>query len=195
MHIGRHIIQELVMQFGQPAVERWSIPMLEQEFSELKDQMALGRAHDVTSLIVRGDEVAVIRKPQYPPEAFRTPSGGIHPEESFLDGAIRETKEETGLDVAIEAYLLYVLPTFTYGEESAKWVTHVLLARPVAGELVPLDKGEIAEARWVGWEPLLETINPILRGTGLGGLEYRARLHERMHELVTARKERQPENE
>jgi 8-oxo-dGTP pyrophosphatase MutT (NUDIX family) len=188
MHIGRHIIQELVMQFGQPAVERWSIPMLEGEFSELKDQIARGRAHDVTSLILRGEEVAVIRKPQYPPDAYRTPSGGIHPEESFLDGAIREAKEETGLDVAIEAYLLYVLPTFTCGEETAKWVTHVLLARPIAGELEPLDRGEIAAARWVGWKELLGTINPILRGTGLGGLTYRAQLHQKMHEVVTARK-------
>jgi ADP-ribose pyrophosphatase YjhB (NUDIX family) len=188
MHIGRHIIQELVMQFGDPAVERWSIPMLEDEFSELKEQNALGRAHDVTSLILRGDEVAVIRKPQYPPEAYRTPSGGVHPEESFLGGAIREAKEETGLDVAFEVYLLYVLVTFTCGEENARWVTHVLLARPLTDELEPLDKDEIAAARWVGWEELLETINPILRDTGLGGLAYRAQLHEKMHELVAARK-------
>jgi 8-oxo-dGTP pyrophosphatase MutT (NUDIX family) len=187
MHIGRQIIQELVMHFGEPARERWSIPMREDEFSELKEQIARGRAHDVTILILRGDEVAVIRKPQYPPDAYRTPSGGIHPEESFLDGAIREAREETGLDVAIEGYLLYVLVTFTCGEESAKWSTHALSARRLSGELEPEDDREIASARWVDWKTLLEEINPILRDTGLGGLAYRARLHEKMFELVSAR--------
>ena len=129
----------------------------------------------------------MIRKPQYPPGAYRTPSGGIHPEESFLDGAIREAKEETGLDVAIEGYLLYVIVTFTCGEDSAKWSTHALAARPLSGELAPEDEGEVASARWVDWKELLEVINPVLRDTGMGGLEYRARLHERMFELVSAR--------
>jgi 8-oxo-dGTP pyrophosphatase MutT (NUDIX family) len=187
MYIGRQIIQELVTQFGEPARERWSIPMREDEFSALKDQIAHGRAHDVTVLIARGDEIAVIRKPQYPPDAYRTPSGGIDPEESFLDGAIREAKEETGLDVAIEGYLLYVLVVFTCGEEDAKWSTHALLARPLSGELQPEDKEEVVSARWVDWNELLERINPVLRDTGLGGLAYRARLHEKMHELVSAR--------
>jgi 8-oxo-dGTP pyrophosphatase MutT (NUDIX family) len=186
MHIGRQIIQEIVMQFGEPVLERWTVPMREDEFSDLKAQIARGRAHDVTGLILRGNELAVIRKHPYPPDAYRTPSGGVHPEESFLDGAVRELKEETGLDVVIEGYLLCVYVTFTCGEESAKWSTHVLLARPVSGELRPLDEKEIAAVRWVGWEELLRKMNPVLRGTGMGGLEYRARLHEKMHELVTA---------
>ena len=169
--------------------------MLEEEFSELKDQIARGRAHDVTAVIARGGQLAVIRKPQYPPDAYRTPSGGVHPEESFLDGAIREAKEETGLDVAIEAYLLYVLVTFTCGEESAKWSTHALLARPLSGELEPVDKGEVAAARWVVWKELLEKINPVLRNTGLGGLAYRARLHEKIHELVSARQTNDVKND
>jgi 8-oxo-dGTP pyrophosphatase MutT (NUDIX family) len=189
MHIGRHIIQELVMQFGEPVRERWSFPMQEKEFSELKEQLARGRAHDVTVLILRGDELAVIRKPQYPPDAYRTPSGGVHPEEPFLDGAVREAKEETGLDVVIKGYLLYVLVTFTFGEESASWSTHVLRARPTSDELEPMDKGEVAAARWIGWRELLDEVNPVLRGTGLGGLSYRARLHEKMNELIAARQE------
>jgi 8-oxo-dGTP pyrophosphatase MutT (NUDIX family) len=188
MHIGRHIIQELVLQFGEPARERWTFSMQEQEFSELKAQIDHGRAHDVTALIVRGDEIAAIRKPQYPTDAYRAPSGGVHPEESFLDGALREAKEETGLDVEFEGYLLYVLVTFTHGENSAKWATHVLLARPLSDQLNPLDRREIASARWIGWDELLNEVNPVLRDSGLGGLAYRAKLHERARELLVDRR-------
>jgi 8-oxo-dGTP pyrophosphatase MutT (NUDIX family) len=104
-----------------------------------------------------------------------------------LDGAVREAKEETGLDVHVEGYLLYVLVTFTRGDEVARWSTHVLLARPLSDQLDPVDTREIADARWVGWEELLRKINPILKGTGLGGLAYRAQLHERTYEILADR--------
>ena len=64
--------------------------MEEIEFEELKNQLDLGRAHDVTTVIAREREVAVVRKHAYPPSGYRTPSGGVHPEESFIDGAVRE---------------------------------------------------------------------------------------------------------
>ena len=67
MHISRHIVQQLVLQFGPPVVERWSIPLGEEEFAEVQQNRALKRAHDVTLIIERGDELAVISKPQYPP--------------------------------------------------------------------------------------------------------------------------------
>ena len=187
MHLGRHIIQELALEFGEPAVERWSFPMNASEFAEIKSQLDLGRAHDVTTVITRGNEVVVVRKHAYPVDGYRTPSGGVHPEESFLDGAVREAKEETGLDVEVEGYLLYVLVTFTHGDETARWSTHVLWARPVSDQLDPVDTREIADARWVAWEELLRKINPVLKGTGSGGLTYRAQLHERIHEILADR--------
>ena len=186
MHIGRHIVQQLVLQFGPPVVDRWNVPLGEEEFAEVKQNRALKRAHDVTLFIEREDELVVVRKPHYPPEAYRAPSGGIHPEESFLDGAVREAKEETGLDVEIEGYPLCVLVTFTCRDEEAQWSTHVLTARPLSDRLGPTDVKEIASARWIAWEKLLNEVNPILRDSGLGGLTYRARVHEKVHELLVA---------
>lgn len=190
MHIGRHIVQELVLRFGSPAVERWSFPMKEGEFAELKRITELGRGHDVSLCILRGDELATIRKPSYPPDAFRVPSGGVHPEESFVDGATREALEETGLEIEIEGYPLYILVTFTHQDESVKWASHVLRARPVGGELRPLDTDEIAAARWIGWKELLGEVNSVLRDSGLGGLAYRARLHDRAYELLVGGQEK-----
>ena len=186
MHITRQITQQIAMELGQPTLENWSFEMGEDEFAQVQKHIKLHRAHDVTVLVLRADELAVVRKHEYPAGAFRAPSGGVHPEESFLDGARRETWEETGLRVEFESYLLRVHATFTHGGESASWTTHVMVAKPVAGELEPVDRDEIESARWASWDELIKTMNPVLVGSGLGGLAYRARLHERSRELLTA---------
>lgn len=189
MHIGRHIVQELVLHFGEPVVERWEVPLLPRELEEVKRHRRRGRAHDVSMLIFGDDALAVIRKVGYPEGAYRIPSGGVHPEESFLDGAAREAREETGLAVTFTHYLLQVHADFAQGEERLRWVTHVMQAqaRPDAsarGSLAPLDDAEIEAAKWVSWDELLSEVNPTLEASGLGGLRYRARLHERLHEIV-----------
>lgn len=186
MHIGRHIIQELVLAFGSPAIERWSFPMQAQEFGLLREKLARRRAHDVTLVITRGEEVAAVRKPGYPPGAYRLPSGGIHPEEAFLDGTVREAFEETGLRISVERYLLRVHAVFTLGTEDTGWTSHVMLARPLSGEIGPIDTHEVESARWIRWEDLLHSVNPILSGSGQGGLAYRARLQERAHQVLAA---------
>jgi ADP-ribose pyrophosphatase YjhB (NUDIX family) len=188
MHISRHIVQELVLSFGEPEVERWEVPMTERELDEVERHRELGRAHDVTLVIQDGEKIVVIRKKGYPEGAFRFPSGGIHPEESFVDGAVREALEETGLSVAIDDYLLQVLATFVSGGRQAKWTTHVMLARSLGGLLSPRDTGEIEAARWIGWPELTGTVNPLLWRSGLGGLSYRARLHDRAQAILTTRR-------
>ena len=186
MHIGRHIVQELVLQFGDPHVERWDVPMSREEFDKLVTHRERRRSHDVTLVILNGDDVAVIRKPGYPDGAFRIPSGGIHPEESFLDGAAREALEETGLTVHIEDYLLQIHANFTHESEEVKWTTHVMLAS-ATGEVAPRDLEEIESARWVSWSTLMETMNPILAARKNTFLGYRARIHQRLAELDVLR--------
>jgi ADP-ribose pyrophosphatase YjhB (NUDIX family) len=187
MHIGRHIVQELVFTFGEPEVERWDVPMTEGELDSVERHRGLGRAHDVSLVIQDGDKIAVIRKSGYPPGAYRLPSGGIHPEESFIDGAVREALEETGLSVRIEDYLLQVHATFVFGERRAKWTTHVMLARPFEGSLAPRDTAEIEGARWIDWPELSDNVNPLLRDSGLAGLAYRARLHDRVRAILLSK--------
>jgi 8-oxo-dGTP pyrophosphatase MutT (NUDIX family) len=184
MHIGRHIVQELVLEFGEPEVERWEVELSKPEIDGVLKHRELGRAHDVSLLILDGDRIAVIRKPGYPDGGYRIPSGGIHPEESFLDGATREALEETGLTVRIVDYPLQVHVTFGCGDERAKWTTHVMLAHPLDGRLMPLDTSEIEGARWVDWTELIEKVNPVLERADRGGLKYRARLHDKLYELI-----------
>jgi 8-oxo-dGTP pyrophosphatase MutT (NUDIX family) len=192
MHITRQITQQIAMELGQPTVENWSFDMQEEEFARVNKHIELRRTHDVTVLVLKGNEVATIRKSDYPAGAYRAPSGGVHPEESFLDGAARETWEETGLRVEFERYLMRIHASFTRGHETAKWTTHVLVATPVSGELAPVDRDEVESARWVDWKELVEKVNPVLVATGLGGLAYRARLHERARELLVESKRVDP---
>jgi ADP-ribose pyrophosphatase YjhB (NUDIX family) len=190
MHIGRHIVQELVLTFGEPEVERWDVPLSGEELDSVERYRGLGRAHDVSLVIRDEDRIAVIRKPGYPEGAYRFPSGGIHPEESFVDGAAREAFEETGLQVHIDDYLLQVHAAFVSGDRQARWTTHVMLARPLEGTLAPRDTEEIEEARWISWTELTDQVNPRLRESGRGGLAYRARLHERVREILSSNSRR-----
>ena len=186
MHTSEHISQELAILFGAPQVEHWEVKLGQEELSNVLQYSDRGRAHDVSLIIHRDESLAVIRKHGYPKGAFRFPSGGINPAESVLDGASREAKEETGLDIDLDNYLLRVNVTFAYAEKTVLWTTHVLVASVVSGELVPVDIKEIEEAQWMSWQELRERSNVVLRSSGLGGLVYRARLHDRAYELCKA---------
>jgi hypothetical protein len=61
-----------------------------------------------------------------------------------------------------------------------------MLARPFEGSLAPRDTAEIEGARWIEWSELTDRVNPLLRDSGLGGLAYRARLHETVGAILLA---------
>lgn len=183
MHIGRHIIQELTLQFGNPLLEHWDVELTREELDQVLSHRKRQRAHDVTLCIQRDSDIALIRKPGYPEGAFRLPSGGVHPEESFLDGARREALEETGLDVKVDQYPLRVHVRFFCGSDDASWATHVMCARFVSGDIAPIDRSEIEAAKWASWESLESEIGPILKASPKLGLGYRARLQDRICEL------------
>ncbi len=191
MHISRHIVQELVFEFGAPIIERWDVPLTEPEFREVEKHITLGRAHDVSLLIVKDAHVAVVRKPGDPPDAFRIPSGGIHPEESFVDGAAREALEETGLAVRVKDYLLQIHAVFMLDGKKTSWMTHVMLAHAEDGPIGPQDRDAFEAARWVAVDDLVTNVNPPLEASSLGDLRYRARIHKRLAELL---KERESES-
>lgn len=101
----------------------------------------------VSILVVDGDRVLLGKRGGSPGKGtWSFPSGYIDYEEDFLTTAIRETKEETGLDVEICSIInivsSFVSPTFHF-------LGIYLLAQVIGGQLVAGDDLEAAD-----WFPL-----------------------------------------
>ncbi|MDA1191344.1 MAG: NUDIX hydrolase [Candidatus Poribacteria bacterium] len=178
-HINAQI-EELERRYGVPALRTTHWGTEGWEFDLLKRACDKDRCHDVTTFILRGDRIAVIRKPDYPPDVYRPPSGGVEPGERFEDGATREAYEETGLTVEIRDYLLRADVTFHHpsqsfrqSDETIRWVTHVFLADWRCGEPRPIDTKEIAQARWATLDELRHTLQSRLDHAPTRGLRYR----------------------
>ena len=80
------------------------------------------------------------------------PGGAIEMSESIADAAIRETFEETGIQVEVTGLLgVYSDPRhlihFTSNDEVRREFSVVVIARPVGGE--PTLSAESSEVRWV----------------------------------------------
>jgi ADP-ribose pyrophosphatase YjhB (NUDIX family) len=179
MYLTRETLIQLERRYGRPLDATAAAQFNAREFGLLEYCGRKQRAHDVT-LLIRGDDgrFALIRKPSYPPEVFRPPSGGVEPGEDFEAGAAREALEETGLTVELERYLLRVDAAFTCEDSTAPWTTHVFSARSVGGVLAPRDLHEIAEARWATVGEILERYRPEMLRMGSAGMRYRVELQD-----------------
>lgn len=85
-------------------------------------------------------------------ENWAVPGGGMDLGESIGDAAIREVKEETGIDIALTGVVgIYTNPRhvieYTSDGEVRQEFSIVFTARPVGGE--PTVSSESAEVRWV----------------------------------------------
>jgi 8-oxo-dGTP pyrophosphatase MutT (NUDIX family) len=172
-------VAALEAKLGKPVVRVMSYEIDASEFDMVEGSMYNGRAHDVTMFIRKKDDpgrIVVIRKPFFPPEAFRAPSGAANRGESLEDGAVRESKEETGLDVQLTRYLARINARFTSEDRVIDWTSHILEAREISGKLEPIDTHEIAEAKWVSLDELQGPVRQALLDTGWGLFRYRVAL-------------------
>lgn len=179
MYLSGEILAAVEQRFGRPVRARAEAEFGVRSFALLEHCARKDRAHDVTLLIRdEADRYALIRKPSYPAEVFRPPSGGVEPGEPFETGAHREAAEETGLVIELERYVLRVECRFTCGERSAPWTTHVVAARATGGRLEPLDRVEIEEARWATVVEMMRRYRPQMLAMGSAGMRYRVDLQD-----------------
>lgn len=200
MYITAETIGELEKKYGRPRELSFAYEMTQLEFEVVLASQKHGRAHDVTLFIfdhddhsARGNQdyevrVVVIRKPMYPPRAYRAPSGGVSPGEPFEQGALREAYEETGLVVSLEKYIIRARVCFSSGGRSIDWTSHVFTSSSASGKLDPIDTHEIAEARWVTVAEMMGSIRSALLASGSTGLRYRSELADAVvHGLTESR--------
>lgn len=180
-------VNELERALGKPLEREMEYEIATGEFDMVTGSMCRGRAHDVTMFIRAKDDparVVVIRKPFFPPAVFRAPSGAADRGEGLAAGAVREAKEETGLDVELVRYVARINARFTCEDRVIDWTTHVFEARETGGVLDPIDTVEIAEARWATLEELQGPIRQALLEVGWDLLRYRVALTDLVVEAL-----------
>jgi 8-oxo-dGTP pyrophosphatase MutT (NUDIX family) len=96
------------------------------------------------------DEILLIRRSDN--DNWALPGGAIDLGESVAQAAVRETKEETGIDCEVTGLVgIYTDPKhiilYTSNGEARQEFSIVLTARPLGGQLTPSD--ESTEVRWV----------------------------------------------
>jgi ADP-ribose pyrophosphatase YjhB (NUDIX family) len=96
------------------------------------------------------DEILLIRRSDN--DNWAIPGGAIELGESMTQAAIRETREESGIDCEITGLVgIYTDPKhvilYTSNGEARQEFSIVLTGRPVGGELTP--SSESSEVRWV----------------------------------------------
>ena len=160
-------VSHLLAQYGPG--QRWQVArdVPADFFEEWWERLVVrpNRRGEVVLAIQRPDgNVLLHTKPFYPEGVFRLPSGGVHPGEPVLTWAIREAREETGLEVGIGRFLGMVEYTFRHAGRQMAFVSYVLLMP--AGDDPPAaqdTKERISGFRYVAI-PELRTIAAQLRG-------------------------------
>jgi 8-oxo-dGTP diphosphatase len=90
--------------------------------------------------------VALVHRPKYDDWSF--PKGKLYPGEDDVEGAIREVREETGLDARIERDLGEVRYADRFGRPKAvRYFLMTSAARTGDGTFVPTP--EVDEVRWL----------------------------------------------
>lgn len=107
------------------------------------------------SVILRDDRVLLVKE-NYGSRRFGLPGGRIEPNERPKDAARRETREETGLEVAVRDLIgVYVIVGRT------QVAGFVYLAEVISGEAAVPPTGEIAELGWYDPADLPEPLTNI----------------------------------
>ena len=102
-----------------------------------------------------GEVCMVVRRPNgkvllsiktfYPRGAYRLPTGGIHDGEPVYDALLRETHEETGLEIAVERFLARISYRPKAADTAPLFHTFAFLLKETGGTLGALDLAEQLE--------------------------------------------------
>ena len=117
-----------------------------------------------------GTEIALVHRLK--PALWALPKGTPQAGETLEETALRETREETGLEVEIEQPITSIRYFFVRGRTRFAKTVHFFLMRPVGGDL-SLHDHEFDEVRW--W-PLEEAIELVTYPTERSVLERAAAL-------------------
>lgn len=183
MFVTDDMIEGMVARYGHPHERKYRFDVSAAEIDRIRSSQKHGRNHDVTLYVRKGDQLVVIAKHMYPPDLYRAPSGGLNPGEPFESGIAREIAEETGCEIELERFLLTTAVDFRHETDNLFWRSFLFLATYKTGDFNYTDHDEIREVRLVDWSEF-DSFGRIMRTSEMGGLHYRAALHETVVELM-----------
>ncbi len=102
-----------------------------------------------------GDRIEVVLVHRRHPRLWALPKGTPDAGETLEETALRETREETGLEVELEAPVRSITYFFVRGRTRFHKTVHFYLMRPVGGGVSQHDH-EFDEVRWFQLEEALE---------------------------------------
>lgn len=104
----------------------------------------------VLCLIEQGDRILLQNRTKAPDwRGYALPGGHVEPGESFVDAVIRETKEETGLEI----YNPQLVGVKQFPIDGGRYVVFLFKATQFSGEVISSAEGQM---EWVSYEKLSE---------------------------------------
>lgn len=187
---------------GAPMVDEVEVGLLAQAYGE-----PLREAHELTvgpSLFFtrferagdrRGEVVMAVERPagtllvhrkaHYRPDIYRLLSGGIDHGEPVLEAVLRETEEETGLQVQVVQFIAVLECRLTMGTLGLPFVSYLFHVRECGGRLDP-DWMEIDDVAEIRPRQLVDLANRLrsLEGPRADWGRWRAIAHDVMAEVL-----------
>src|SRR5690242_17286554 len=130
-------LELLAASFGQPLVR-----IVDLGISNYFDPLDRSDRYGEVCMVIRrpNGRLLTMKKTFYPVEAYRLLTGGINHGEHVLDALLRETHEETGLQVEVERFLVAAGYHTLDTSETPSFYTFAFLLNEVGGKLGALDK-------------------------------------------------------
>lgn len=136
-------LEQLAQRYGQPLVRTVDL-----EASNLFDPLNKTDRYGEVCMVIRRKNGLLLTmvKTIYPKGAYRLPTGGINYGEPIRDALLRETYEETGLQVNIQRFLAAVAYRIPAINLEPIFYTFAFLLDEVSGTLGAIDETERVEA-------------------------------------------------
>ena len=136
-------LEQLASRYGQPLIRTADL-----RTSKLFDPLSKSDRYGEVCMVVRrpNGRLLTMKKHSYPPGAYRLPTGGINHGERVFDALLRETYEETGLEVSVNRFLAVTAYHLSNSGGSPIFHTFAFLLDEVSGTLGTIDEDERVEA-------------------------------------------------
>ncbi|GCE20315.1 NUDIX hydrolase [Dictyobacter kobayashii] len=146
-------LAQLVQRYGQPIVQSDTL-----HIHESFDPLSKTDRYGEVCMVIRrkNGRLLTMIKTFYPQGAYRLLTGGINHGEHVFDALLRETQEETGLQVEVKQFLAVATYHLENTDQTPVFYTFAFLLDELGGTLSVEDEDEqVAEFREIAPEELL----------------------------------------